>query len=96
VPSYLLGDAGTALRHAESLPISQIPTVERQARLLVDTTLAAARWDKPAFSDLPARHSFLLSTDLAGVRRPLRDRTRSRRTPARSGRPAQPWPPRTD
>jgi len=48
--SYLLGDAGTALRHAESLPLSQIPTVERRARLLVDTALAAAQWDKPAYA----------------------------------------------
>jgi transcriptional regulator with XRE-family HTH domain len=46
--SYLLGDAGTALRHAASLPLSRVPTVERQARLLVDTALAAAQWDQPA------------------------------------------------
>ncbi|RLK58547.1 helix-turn-helix protein [Actinokineospora cianjurensis] len=46
--SYLLGDAGTALRHAASVPIAQIPSVERRARLLVDTALAAAQWDKPA------------------------------------------------
>jgi transcriptional regulator with XRE-family HTH domain len=48
--SYLLGDAGTALRHAASLPLSQIPTVERQARLLVDTALAAAQWDQPVYA----------------------------------------------
>lgn len=48
--SYILGDAGTALRHAASLPLSQIPTVERQARLLVDTALAAAQWDQPAYA----------------------------------------------
>ncbi|MEO6090201.1 MAG: helix-turn-helix transcriptional regulator [Umezawaea sp.] len=48
--SYLLGDAGTALSHAESLPLSQIPTVERRARLLVDTALAAAQWDKPVYA----------------------------------------------
>ncbi|GAA4530715.1 helix-turn-helix domain-containing protein [Amycolatopsis samaneae] len=46
--SYLLGDAGTALHHAASLPLSFVPTVERQARLLVDTALAAAQWDQPA------------------------------------------------
>jgi hypothetical protein len=45
--AYLLGDAGTALAHAHSLPLAAIPTTERRARLLVDTAMAYAQWDKP-------------------------------------------------
>ena len=37
--AYLLGDAGTALAHAHSLPLSLIPTTERRARLLVDVAM---------------------------------------------------------
>ncbi|MGH8931990.1 MAG: helix-turn-helix domain-containing protein, partial [Egibacteraceae bacterium] len=45
--AYILGDAGTALAHARTLPLAAIPTTERQARLLVDVALAYAQWDKP-------------------------------------------------
>ncbi|GDY31860.1 helix-turn-helix domain-containing protein [Gandjariella thermophila] len=45
--AYVLGDAGTALAHAYSLPLATIPTTERRARLLVDAAQAWARWDKP-------------------------------------------------
>jgi transcriptional regulator with XRE-family HTH domain len=45
--AYVLGDAGTALAHARSLPLAAIPTTERRARLLVDTAQAWAQWDKP-------------------------------------------------
>lgn len=45
--AYLLGDAGTALAYAHSLPITRVPTLERRARLLVDTAHAWAQWDKP-------------------------------------------------
>jgi transcriptional regulator with XRE-family HTH domain len=45
--AYVLGDAGTALAHARSLPLAAIPTTERRARLLVDTAQAWAHWDKP-------------------------------------------------
>jgi hypothetical protein len=45
--AYLLGDAGTALAHAHSLPLTVIPTTERRARLLVDVAKCYAQWDKP-------------------------------------------------
>jgi transcriptional regulator with XRE-family HTH domain len=45
--AYLLGDAGTALAHAHSVPLQAFPTTERRARLLVDTAQAWAHWDKP-------------------------------------------------
>ncbi len=45
--AYLLGDAGTALAHAGSIPLTAIPTVERRARLLVDVAMSYAQWDKP-------------------------------------------------
>lgn len=45
--AYLLGDAGSALAHAQSLPLAAIPTTERRARLLVDVAQAWARFDKP-------------------------------------------------
>ncbi|MGH3778804.1 MAG: helix-turn-helix domain-containing protein [Pseudonocardiaceae bacterium] len=45
--AYLLGDAGTALAHAHSLPLTAIPTTERRARLLVDIAMSFAQWDKP-------------------------------------------------
>ncbi|HEX5407923.1 MAG TPA: XRE family transcriptional regulator [Pseudonocardiaceae bacterium] len=45
--AYVLGDAGTALAQARSLPLAAIPTTERRARLLVDTAQAWAQWDKP-------------------------------------------------
>lgn len=52
--AYLLGDAGAALAHARSMPLQAFPTIERRARVLVDTALAWARWDKPdrAYSTL--------------------------------------------
>lgn len=46
--SYVLGDAGTALARAHGLPLGAVPTTERRARLLVDTAMAYAQWDKPA------------------------------------------------
>ena len=45
--AYLLGDAGTALAHAHSLPLAIIPTTERRGRLLVDVAMCYAQWDKP-------------------------------------------------
>lgn len=45
--AYVLGDAGTALAHAHSLPLAAIPTTERRARLLVDQAMSWQRWDKP-------------------------------------------------
>lgn len=45
--AYVLGDAGTALAHARSLPLAAIPTTERRARLLVDQAMSWQRWDKP-------------------------------------------------
>lgn len=41
--AYLLGDAGTALAHAHSLPLATIPTTERRARLLVDVAMSYAQ-----------------------------------------------------
>ncbi|MGH3871625.1 MAG: hypothetical protein ACRDSR_08950 [Pseudonocardiaceae bacterium] len=41
--AYLLGDAGTALTHAHSLPLAVIPTTERRARLLVDVAMSYAQ-----------------------------------------------------
>jgi transcriptional regulator with XRE-family HTH domain len=48
--AFILGDTGAALAHAQSLPISAVPTVERRARLLVDQALAWAQWGKPSRS----------------------------------------------
>ncbi|NUT91993.1 MAG: XRE family transcriptional regulator, partial [Saccharothrix sp.] len=45
--AYELGDTGTALAHARSLPLAAIPTTERRARLLVDTAQAWAQADRP-------------------------------------------------
>ncbi|MEU7527275.1 helix-turn-helix transcriptional regulator [Saccharothrix sp. NPDC042600] len=45
--AYELGDTGTALAHARSLPLAAIPTTERRARLLVDTARAWAQGDRP-------------------------------------------------
>jgi hypothetical protein len=45
--AYLLGDAGTALAHAHSLPLAAIPIIEGHARLLVDVAMCYAQWDKP-------------------------------------------------
>lgn len=45
--AYVLGNAGTALAYAQSLPLAAVPTTERRARLLVDTAMAYAQWDKP-------------------------------------------------
>jgi transcriptional regulator with XRE-family HTH domain len=45
--AYVLGDAGTALARARSLPLAAIPTTERRGRLLVDAARAWAQWDKP-------------------------------------------------
>jgi len=55
--AYVLGDAGAALAHAQSLPLAAIPTIERRARLLVDAAQAWAQWDKPdrAYATLLAR-----------------------------------------
>jgi hypothetical protein len=44
--AYLLGDAGAAIAHARSIPLALVPTTERRARLLVDTAMAYAQWDK--------------------------------------------------
>ncbi|HEV3355457.1 MAG TPA: helix-turn-helix transcriptional regulator [Pseudonocardiaceae bacterium] len=48
--AFILGDAGAALAHAQSLPLAAIPTVERRARMLVDQAMAWARWGKPSLS----------------------------------------------
>lgn len=45
--AYVLGDAGAAIAHAHALPLGAVPTTERRARLLVDTAMAYAQWDKP-------------------------------------------------
>lgn len=45
--AYVLGDAGTALHHAHSLPLGAIPTTERRARLLIDAAMAYSQWSKP-------------------------------------------------
>lgn len=48
--AFILGDAGAALAHAQSLPLAAIPTVERRARMLVDQAMAWAQWGKPSLS----------------------------------------------
>ncbi len=45
--AHALGDAGTALAHARSLPLAVIPTTERRARVLVDTARCWAQLDRP-------------------------------------------------
>ncbi|MCP2095572.1 MULTISPECIES: helix-turn-helix transcriptional regulator [Actinosynnema] len=45
--AHLLGDAGTALAHANSLPLSAFPTAERRGRVLVDAASAYMMWGKP-------------------------------------------------
>lgn len=45
--AYELGDSGAALAHASALPLEVIPTIERRARLLIDTAMAYAQWGKP-------------------------------------------------
>jgi hypothetical protein len=45
--AYLLGDVGTVLAHARSLPLAAIPTTERRVRLLVDVAMSYAQGDKP-------------------------------------------------
>jgi transcriptional regulator with XRE-family HTH domain len=44
---YVLGNAGTALHHAQSSNLSQFPDIERRARFLVDVALCFAQWNKP-------------------------------------------------
>lgn len=48
--AYVLGDAGSALAHARSLPLAAIPTTERRARLLVDAAAAYSQWGKPDYA----------------------------------------------
>ncbi|HJP79569.1 MAG TPA: helix-turn-helix transcriptional regulator [Pseudonocardiaceae bacterium] len=48
--TFILGDAGAALAHAQTLPLAAIPTVERRARMLVDQAMAWAQWGKPSLS----------------------------------------------
>jgi hypothetical protein len=45
--AHALGDAGTAIAHARSLPLGIIPTTERRARVLVDTARCYAQLDRP-------------------------------------------------
>jgi tetratricopeptide (TPR) repeat protein len=45
--AYVLGDVGTALAHAHSLPLAGIPTIERRARFQVDTARAWAGFGRP-------------------------------------------------
>lgn len=90
--AYLLGDAGTALAHAHSLPLAVIPTIERRARLLVDVAMSYARWDKP---DLAYRTLLTAERTAPGeirtrnaVRRLVTDLMASPRQAAMPGLPA--------
>ena len=74
--AYVLGDAGTALAHARSLPLAAIPTTERRARLLVDTAMAYAQWNKP-----DRAYATLLTAERTA---PGEVRTRKRSPPPRS------------
>jgi transcriptional regulator with XRE-family HTH domain/tetratricopeptide (TPR) repeat protein len=44
---YVLGNAGSALRHAQAAQLALFPDTERRARFLVDVALCFAQWDKP-------------------------------------------------
>jgi transcriptional regulator with XRE-family HTH domain len=44
---YLLGNAGTALHHANTAGRVPFPDTERRARFLVDVALCYSQWDKP-------------------------------------------------
>lgn len=44
---YVLGNAGTALHHAQAARFARFPDTERRARFLVDVALCFAQWDKP-------------------------------------------------
>jgi DNA-binding XRE family transcriptional regulator len=45
--SWALGDLGTAISHARSVPLSALPSVERRERLWIDVARVWQRWDKP-------------------------------------------------
>ncbi len=44
---YVLGNAGSALHHAQTAQLGQFPDTERRARFLVDVALCFAQWNKP-------------------------------------------------
>ncbi|MBM7774210.1 tetratricopeptide (TPR) repeat protein [Actinokineospora baliensis] len=44
---YVLGNAGSALQHAQTAQLGTFPDTERRARFLVDVALCFAQWDKP-------------------------------------------------
>jgi transcriptional regulator with XRE-family HTH domain len=44
---YVLGNAGTALHHAQAARLEHFPDTERRARFLVDVALCYAQWNKP-------------------------------------------------
>lgn len=44
---FVLGNAGSALRHAQTAQLGQFPDTERRARFLVDVALCFAQWNKP-------------------------------------------------
>ncbi|HKS44516.1 MAG TPA: hypothetical protein VJT49_05265 [Amycolatopsis sp.] len=44
---YVLGNAGSALHHAQTTHLGQFPDTERRARFLVDVALCFAQWNKP-------------------------------------------------
>ncbi len=44
---YVLGNAGTALHHAQTARLGEFPDTERRARFLVDVALCFAQWNKP-------------------------------------------------
>lgn len=89
---YLLGDAGTALAHAHSVPLAVIPTTERRARLLVDVAMCYVQRDKP---DLAYRMLLTAERTAPGevrtrnaVRRLVADLMASPRRAAMPGLPA--------
>jgi hypothetical protein len=90
--AYLLGDAGTALAHAHSVPLAVIPTTERRARLLVDVAMCYVQRDKP---DLAYRMLLTAERTAPGevrtrnaVRRLVADLMASPRRAAMPGLPA--------
>lgn len=44
---YVLGNAGSALHHAQTAQLGRFPDTERRARFLVDVALCFAQWNKP-------------------------------------------------
>ena len=44
---YVLGNAGSALHHAQTAQVGRFPDTERRARFLVDVALCFAQWNKP-------------------------------------------------